>query len=65
MLAIRRPTWHCRMHAPKDVMAAPIAEGIDPSRLESKDYGISIRGDNSTDAGRAQNRRIALLVTQK
>jgi outer membrane protein OmpA-like peptidoglycan-associated protein len=50
----------------KNVMDALIAGGIDPSRLESKGYGDQYPvGDNSTDEGRAQNRRIALLVTQK
>jgi OmpA-OmpF porin, OOP family len=50
----------------KNVMDALVAAGIDPSRLESKGYGDQYPvGDNSTEAGRAQNRRIALLVTQK
>jgi OOP family OmpA-OmpF porin len=50
----------------KNVMDALVATGIDPSRLESKGYGDQYPvGDNSTDAGRAQNRRIAMLVTQK
>jgi outer membrane protein OmpA-like peptidoglycan-associated protein len=50
----------------KNVMDALIAAGIDPSRLESKGYGDQYPvGDNSTEEGRAQNRRIALLVTQK
>ncbi len=47
-------------------MDALVAAGIDPSRLESKGYGDQYPvGDNSTEDGRAQNRRIALLVTQK
>src|SRR5271170_2497169 len=50
----------------KNVMDALVAAGIDPSRLESKGYGDQYPvGDNSTEEGRAQNRRIALLVTQK
>jgi len=50
----------------KNVMDALVAGGIDPSRLESKGYGDQYPvGDNSTEEGRAQNRRIALLVTQK
>ncbi len=50
----------------KNVMDALVAAGIDPSRLESKGYGDQYPvGDNSTEDGRAQNRRIALLVTQK
>ncbi len=48
------------------VRDALTAAGIDPSRLESKGYGDQYPvGDNSTEEGRAQNRRIALLVTQK
>jgi OmpA-OmpF porin, OOP family len=50
----------------KNVMDALVAAGVDPSRLESKGYGYQYPvGDNTTDEGRAQNRRIALLVTQK
>jgi OmpA-OmpF porin, OOP family len=50
----------------KNVMDALVAAGIDPSRLESKGYGDQYPvGDNNTEEGRAQNRRIALLVTQK
>jgi outer membrane protein OmpA-like peptidoglycan-associated protein len=50
----------------KNVMDALVAAGVDPSRLESKGYGDQYPvGDNATDEGRSQNRRIALLVTQK
>jgi OOP family OmpA-OmpF porin len=50
----------------KNVMDALVAAGIESSRLESKGYGDQYPvGDNSTEAGRALNRRIALLVTQK
>jgi outer membrane protein OmpA-like peptidoglycan-associated protein len=50
----------------KNVMDALVADGIDPSRLEAKGYGDQYPvGDNNTEEGRAQNRRIALLVTQK
>lgn len=50
----------------KNVMDALVAGGIDQSRLESEGYGDQHPvGDNSTEAGRAQNRRIALRVTQK
>ncbi|WP_373563179.1 OmpA family protein [Tunturiibacter empetritectus] len=50
----------------KNVMQALVAAGVDPSRLESKGYGDQYPvGDNATEEGRAQNRRIALLVTQK
>jgi OOP family OmpA-OmpF porin len=50
----------------KNVMDTLIAGGVDASRLESKGYGDQYPiGDNSTEEGRALNRRIALLVTQK
>jgi outer membrane protein OmpA-like peptidoglycan-associated protein len=50
----------------KNVMNAIVAGGIDPSRLQSKGYGDQYPvADNGTPEGRAQNRRIALLVTQK
>ncbi len=49
-----------------NVMNAIVAAGIDPSRLESEGYGEDHPvGDNSTEDGRAQNRRIALRVTAK
>lgn len=50
----------------KNVMDALVAAGTDPSRLESEGYGEDHPvGDNSTEQGRAQNRRIALRVTAK
>jgi OOP family OmpA-OmpF porin len=50
----------------KNVMDSLVASGVDPSRLESKGYGDQYPvGDNNTEEGRALNRRIALLVTQK
>jgi outer membrane protein OmpA-like peptidoglycan-associated protein len=50
----------------KNVMDAIVAGGIDQSRLQSNGYGDQYPvADNSTTEGRAQNRRIALLVTQK
>lgn len=50
----------------KNVMDALVAAGIDQSRLESKGYGDEHPvADNSTEEGRAQNRRISLLVTAK
>jgi outer membrane protein OmpA-like peptidoglycan-associated protein len=40
--------------------------GVDSSRLTTEGYGEEHPvGDNSTEAGRAQNRRISMLVTQK
>ncbi|WP_260177687.1 OmpA family protein [Tunturibacter empetritectus] len=50
----------------KNVMDALVAAGVAPSRLESKGYGDEHPvGDNATEEGRAQNRRISLLVTHK
>jgi OmpA-OmpF porin, OOP family len=50
----------------KNVMDALVAAGINPSRLEAKGYGDQYPvGDNATEDGRAQNRRISMLVTQK
>jgi OmpA-OmpF porin, OOP family len=43
-----------------------ITMGINPDRLEAKGYGEGNPiADNSTDEGRARNRRISLRVTQK
>jgi outer membrane protein OmpA-like peptidoglycan-associated protein len=48
------------------VMKGLIAKGVDPSRLDAKGYGEEHPvGDNSTEAGRQQNRRIAMRVTAK
>jgi OOP family OmpA-OmpF porin len=50
----------------KNVMDALISKGVDASRLSSEGYGDQHPvGDNSTEEGRAQNRRIALRVTEK
>ncbi|HEV2710213.1 MAG TPA: OmpA family protein [Edaphobacter sp.] len=50
----------------KNVMDGLVAAGVDKSRLESEGYGDQHPGaDNSTEDGRAQNRRIALRVTAK
>jgi outer membrane protein OmpA-like peptidoglycan-associated protein len=50
----------------KNVMNALVGKGVDASRLESAGYGDQHPvADNSTEEGRAQNRRISLLVTQK
>ena len=50
----------------KNVMDALVNSGIDSSRLSSEGYGEQFPvGDNSTEEGRAQNRRIAMRVTQK
>ena len=48
------------------VKHALIDMGVDPDRLTAAGYGEAQPvGDNSTEAGRAMNRRISLLVTQK
>jgi K(+)-stimulated pyrophosphate-energized sodium pump len=40
--------------------------GVDASRMDAEGYGQDHPvADNSTEAGRAQNRRIALRITQK
>jgi OOP family OmpA-OmpF porin len=49
-----------------NVMHQIITLGVDPSRLDAKGYGEDHPvADNATDAGRAQNRRISMRVTQK
>lgn len=49
-----------------NVMQQLIVLGVDPSRLDAKGYGEDHPvADNATDAGRAQNRRISMRVTQK
>jgi len=43
-----------------------VSMGVDADRLTAEGYGEEHPvGDNSTDAGRAMNRRISMLVTQK
>ena len=50
----------------KNVMDSLVSSGIDASRLSSEGYGEQYPvGDNSTEEGRAQNRRIAMRVTEK
>jgi len=50
----------------KNVMDALVSKGVAASRVEAEGYGDQYPvGDNSTEEGRAQNRRIALRVTQK
>jgi outer membrane protein OmpA-like peptidoglycan-associated protein len=49
-----------------DVMQQIVVLGVDPTRMDAKGYGEDHPvADNSTEAGRAQNRRISLRVTQK
>lgn len=48
------------------VMAKLIAMGIPPDRLEAQGYGEQFPvADNSTEEGRARNRRVSMRVTQK
>jgi len=49
-----------------NVRAQLVSMGVDGSRLTAEGYGEEHPvADNSTDAGRAMNRRISMLVTQK
>ena len=49
-----------------NVRAQLISFGVEPYRLEAEGYGETHPvADNSTDSGRAQNRRISMLVIQK
>jgi OOP family OmpA-OmpF porin len=48
------------------VKAAIVSEGVDASRLDAEGYGQEHAvASNDTEEGRAQNRRIAVRVTQK
>jgi outer membrane protein OmpA-like peptidoglycan-associated protein len=48
------------------VMQQLIGLGISPNRITAEGYGETHPvANNSTEAGRAQNRRVALQVTQK
>ena len=49
-----------------NVMNAVVALGVAPERVSAEGYGEQFPiGDNSTEEGRQQNRRIALRVTEK
>lgn len=48
------------------VVAELVRRGISPDRLQAEGYGEQYPvGDNSTEEGRAQNRRVSMRVTQK
>jgi outer membrane protein OmpA-like peptidoglycan-associated protein len=48
------------------VKAQLVSLGVDPDRLEAEGYGDTHPvADNSTETGRAMNRRVSMLVTQK
>jgi len=48
------------------VASALVAKGVAASRVSSQGFGAANPiGDNATDAGRAKNRRIELVVTQR
>ena len=49
-----------------NVMGQLVSMGVDASRLTAEGYGEQHPvADNSTETGRASNRRISMLVTQK
>jgi outer membrane protein OmpA-like peptidoglycan-associated protein len=49
-----------------NVMGRLVSMGVDANRLTAEGYGEAHPiADNSTEAGRAMNRRISMLVTQK
>jgi len=49
-----------------NVKAQLISLGVEPDRLDAEGYGDAHPvSDNSTEAGRAMNRRISMLITQK
>lgn len=48
------------------VVAELVRKGISPDRLTAEGYGEQYPvADNTTEEGRAQNRRVAMMVTQK
>lgn len=65
---VGNPSANQRLSAQRaaNVKAALIKNGIAASRVTSEGYGEKHpEADNSTDAGRAQNRRVALIVVRK
>ena len=50
----------------KAVMQAMIKRGIDASRMTAKGYGQNVPiGDNKTDKGRQENRRVQFVIKEK
>jgi outer membrane protein OmpA-like peptidoglycan-associated protein len=48
------------------VRKALIARGVDGKRLEAKGYGLTVPiGDNTTEDGRQQNRRVQFVIRDK
>jgi outer membrane protein OmpA-like peptidoglycan-associated protein len=65
---VGNPAVNQRLSAQRaaNVKAALIKAGVPASRLTSEGYGEkNPEADNSTDAGRAQNRRVAIIVVRK
>ncbi|HKW49536.1 MAG TPA: OmpA family protein [Gemmatimonadaceae bacterium] len=57
---------HLSQRRAEAVRRAFVQQGVSTDRVQAEGYGDEHPvADNSTDAGRAQNRRIAVLVTQK
>jgi outer membrane protein OmpA-like peptidoglycan-associated protein len=50
----------------KTVVAQLVGKGVSPDRLTTEGYGEEDAvADNSTEQGRAQNRRVAMRVSRK
>jgi OmpA-OmpF porin, OOP family len=50
----------------KSVVAELVRKGVSPERLDAEGYGEQYPiSDNSTEEGRAKNRRVSMLITKK
>jgi outer membrane protein OmpA-like peptidoglycan-associated protein len=50
----------------KSVVAELVRKGVSPERLDAEGYGEQYPiSDNSTEEGRAKNRRVSMLITEK